>query len=117
VYERKSVEPISRAKFIRRMLRHVGYAGLLAAGSLIIGTIGFHGLTKEKWWDALVNSAMLLGGMGPTGDLINIPTAGKIFAAAFALYAGLVFITVSGLIAAPVFHRMLHRFHWQGASK
>src|SRR5207247_2651853 len=99
------------------MLRHLGYGGLLVLGSLVIGTIGFHYLTIEKWWNALVNSAMLLGGMGPIGDLINIPTSGKIFAAAFALYAGLVFITVSGLLAAPVFHRILHRFHWQGQSK
>ena len=99
------------------MLRHLGYGGLLVAGSLVIGTIGFHALTKEKWWDALVNSAMLLGGMGPTGDLIQIPVSGKIFAAAFALYAGLVFIVVSGLLAVPIFHRILHRFHWQGVSK
>ncbi len=117
MYERKSVEPISREKFIRRMLRHAGYGGLLVLGSLIIGTIGFRYLTIEAWSDALVNAAMLLGGMGPTGDLIHIPLSGKIFAAAFALYAGLVFITVSGLLAVPVFHRILHRFHWQGASK
>ena len=99
------------------MARHAAYGGLLVLGSLIIGTIGFHALTKEKWWDALVNSAMLLGGMGPTGDLIKIPVPGKIFAAAFALYAGLVFITVSSLLAAPIFHRILHKFHWQGTSK
>ena len=117
MYERRSVEPISREKFVRRMLRHAGYGGLLVLGSLIIGTIGFHYLTDEKWWDAMVNAAMLLGGMGPTGDLVKIPNPGKIFAAAFALYAGLVFITVSGLLAAPIFHRILHRFHWQGASK
>ena len=99
------------------MVRHVGYAAMLAAGSLIIGMLGFHFLAAEGWSDSLVNGAMLLGGMGPVGDLIHISLTGKIFAAAFALYAGLVFITVSGLIAAPVFHRILHRYHWQGQSK
>jgi hypothetical protein len=75
--------------------------------------IGFRYLTAERWSDALVNAAMLLGGMGPVGDLIHISLTGKFFAAAFALYAGLVFIAVTGLLAAPVIHRILHRFHWQ----
>lgn len=116
MYERRSVEPISREKFIRRMLRHAGYGGLLVLGSMIVGVIGFHYLTAEIWSNALLNAAMLLGGMGPVGDLTQTTLAGKIFASAFSLYSGLVFITVSGLLAAPVFHRILHRFHWQGAN-
>ncbi len=95
------------------MLRHAGYGALLVVGSLIAGMVGFHYLTRERWADALVNSAMLLGGMGPVGDLINISLAGKLFASAFALYAGLVFIALTALLAAPVLHRILHRFHWQ----
>ena len=55
---------------------------------------------------------MLLGGMGPVGDLG--PTAGKVFAAAYALYAGLMFLIVAGLLVTPVFHRVLHRFHVEG---
>jgi hypothetical protein len=113
MYEPKSVEPISRSHFVRRVLRHAGYGGLLVAGSLIVGMVGFHYLTAERWSDALVNAAMLLGGMGPVGDLIHISLTGKLFAAAFALYAGLVFIAVTALLAAPVIHRILHRFHWQ----
>jgi hypothetical protein len=61
------------------------------------------------WIDALLNSAMLLGGMGPVGDLG--PTGGKLFATFFALYSGLVFLIVAGLLFMPVFHRILHRFH------
>ena len=30
----------------------------------------------------------------------------------FALYAGLFFIVVAGLLGAPVLHRLMHRFHW-----
>jgi hypothetical protein len=82
---------------------------MLVIGSLVIGTVGFHLLSREPWIDALLNSAMLLGGMGPVGDLG--PTSGKLFATFYALYAGLVFLIVAGLLFVPVFHRVLHRFH------
>jgi hypothetical protein len=37
--------------------------------------------------------------------------AGKIFASFYALYAGIVFLVVAGVLFAPAFHRMLHHFH------
>ena len=82
---------------------------MLVLGSLAFGTLGFHLLSGQLWIDALLNSAMLLGGMGPVGDLGS--TVGKLFATFYALYAGLVFLVVAGLLSEPVFHRMLHRFH------
>jgi hypothetical protein len=66
-------------------------------------------LSRQLWIDALLNSAMLLGGMGPVGDLG--PTSGKLFATFFALYSGLVFLIVAGLLSMTVFHLVLHRFH------
>ncbi len=30
-----------------------------------------------------------------------------------ALYAGLVFLVVTGLILVPFAHRLLHEFHWE----
>jgi hypothetical protein len=53
---------------------------------------------------------MLLGGMGP----VDAPhtDGGKLFAGIYALYAGLVFIVVAGLILAPLVHRIMHKFHW-----
>ncbi len=59
--------------------------------------------------DAFLNSAMLLGGMGP----VNPPLthAGKLFAGLFALYAGLLFVVCAAIILTPVLHRVLHRFH------
>jgi hypothetical protein len=92
---------------------HLGQQGLWAALlvgiSLAIGTVGFHTFSRQQWIDALVNAAMLLGGMGPVGDLG--PSSGKLFAASYALYAGLMFLVVAGLLVTPVFHRVLHRFH------
>jgi len=83
--------------------------GLLAV-SLVIGMLGYMFFERLSWIDAFLNSAMLLGGMGP----INPPqsTGGKLFAGVYALYAGLVFIVTAALIFAPLLHRLMHHFHW-----
>jgi hypothetical protein len=62
------------------------------------------------WREAFLNTAMLLGGMGP----VDMPQSegGKLFAGLYALYAGLVVLIVVGIVMAPVIHRFLHRFHW-----
>lgn len=108
-YEHRRQRLLSRRAFAQRLARHGGWALLLVLGSLAVGMLGFHLLSRQPWIDALLNSAMLLGGMGPVGDLG--PASGKLFASAYALYAGLVFLIVAGLLFAPVFHRVLHRFH------
>lgn len=113
MYEHPSQPPIPMRQFTLRLLRQGGYGGLLVAASLLIGTAGFHWLAAERPLDALLNAAMLLGGMGPVGDLSRVGAAGKLFAAAFALYAGLVFLILAALLVTPVFHRVLHRFHWE----
>jgi hypothetical protein len=82
---------------------------VLIALSMLAGTWGFWALGGQAPIDALLNAAMLLGGMGPIGDIRS--TAGKLFAAAFALYAGLAFLGMATLLFAPVFHRALHKFH------
>lgn len=109
MYEHRRQKLLSRPAFVKRLARHGVWALLLILGSLALGAVGFHVLSRQPWIDALLNSAMLLGGMGPVGDLG--PPVGKIFATFFALYAGLAFLIVAGLLFAPVFHRMLHRFH------
>jgi hypothetical protein len=108
-YEHRRQQLLSRPAFVKRLARHGVCALLFVFGSLALGTVGFHVLSRQPWIDAFLNSAMLLGGMGPVGDLG--PAAGKIFASFYALYAGLAFLIVAGLLFAPVFHRMLHRFH------
>jgi len=52
---------------------------------------------------------MILGGMGPVNVLPN--DAVKIFASAYALFSGLMFIAIMGVVLAPVVHRILHKFH------
>ena len=114
MYEHRSQQPLSRRQFLRRMSKHGGYALTLIAVSLAIGIAGYHWIAHQGWIDAFLNTAMLLGGMGPIGDLPS--DAAKIFAGFFALYAGLVFIAVAVLLLTPVFHRLLHLFHWEGSA-
>ena len=85
---------------------------MLVLGSLLIGMAGYEYFEGLGWRDAFLNAAMLLGGMGPIET--HLTPGGKLFAGLYALYAGLVFLLVAGLLFAPVFHRILHRFHWDG---
>jgi len=40
-------------------------------------------------------------------------TAGKIFAGSYAIFSGLVIVISTGVVLAPIFHRVLHRFHME----
>jgi hypothetical protein len=109
MYEPRHHPVLTRRQFLRRMLRHGGFAALIVGASLVLGTAGYMAFAHLALIDALLNSAMLLGGMGPVGAIDG--TGGKLFATFFALYAGLVFVAATGILLAPVFHRLLHRFH------
>jgi len=92
------------------MLAHLLAALVLFALSLALGMWGYAHFEGLAWRDSFLNSAMLLGGMGPVNDPHT--DAGKLFAGAYALFAGLVFIVTAGLLLAPSLHRLLHTFHW-----
>jgi hypothetical protein len=111
MYESRLHPPIPRALFVRRVLRHAAAALVLVSLSLALGMAGYEHYEHLQWRDAFLNSAMLLGGMGP----VDAPRTdgGKVFAGLYALYAGLVFLVTAALILTPVVHRLLHKFHWQ----
>lgn len=79
--------------------------------ALGIGMVGYHHFEKMSWVDAFANAAMILSGMGPLGPLTT--NAGKLFAGFYALFSGLVFIVVTGILLAPAAHRLMHRFHME----
>jgi hypothetical protein len=109
MYE-KHVEPVlTWQRFRRRVTRHglLGFA--IIAGSLLMGTIGYRQTEGMPWVDALLNASMILTGMGPVTPLTT--TTGKLFAAAYALYSGLVFVAVTAILLAPFLHRLLHQIH------
>ena len=100
---------LAPSAFLRRLLSHLAAALVLLGGSLAIGMAGYVRFEGLSALDAFLDTAMLLGGMGP----VHLPKtdAGKLFAGCFALYAGLVFIATAALALGPVVHRVLHRFH------
>jgi hypothetical protein len=103
--------PLSARSFARRVAGQAAYATTLVAFSLLVGMSGYHWIAGYAWIDAFLNASMLLGGMGPVGELRT--DGAKLFAGAFALYSGLVFLAVTALGLTPVFHWVLHRFHWE----
>ena len=109
MFEHRSEPLLPRGAFFRRMAASAAAALGLVAFSLATGVLGYHLLEGQSWIDSLVNASMLLGGMGPVGELRT--TGGKLFASFYALYCGLVLIVAVGIVFAPLFHRFLHRFH------
>ena len=103
-------QPLASKKVFKQRLTRNGLIGLaLLAFSLGVGMLGYHFLESISWIDALLNASMILGGMGPVTPLQT--NAGKIFASFYAIYSGVILLASVGVLAAPIFHRFLHRFH------
>lgn len=110
-YESHKTPPLTQRQFLRRMALHIAVSQLLAVLSLLVGISGYMHYENLAWRDAFLNAAMLLGGMGPVNPPVT--DGGKLFAGFYALYAGLVFLIVVGIMLAPILHRLLHQFHWE----
>jgi len=95
--------------FIRRMAACFAVSQALAAVALLIGMVGYHQIAGLQWIDSFENAAMILGGMGPVDQMTT--TSAKLFAGLYAIFCGLVFISVMGIVLAPVLHRVMHRLH------
>jgi hypothetical protein len=109
MFEHRSERRISRRRFAARMLRHLVVSAMIIAVSLAVGIAGYEHFEHLTFRDAFLNASMLLGGMGPIAT--QLTPAGKVFAGFYALYAGLVFVIASGVLLAPVIHRVLHSVH------
>jgi len=103
-------QPLASQKVFAQRLTRNGMIGLvLLVFSLGAGMLGYHFLENLSWIDSVLNASMILGGMGPVAPLQT--NAGKIFASVYAIYSGVVLLASVGMLAAPIFHRFLHRFH------
>jgi hypothetical protein len=95
--------PLQQHKFATHLARNSVIALVAACLALYIGMLGYHEFENMPWIDAFVNAAMILSGMGPMGELKT--DGGKIFAGLYALFSGLMFILIIGIILAPVVNR------------
>jgi hypothetical protein len=115
MYERKHQKLLPRPLFYRRVASHALVACAFVVGSLAIGMLGYHAFEGLGFVDALLNASMILGGMGPVGELRT--TAGKLFASFYALFSGIGFLVIAGVLFAPVIHRFFHKFHLELAEE
>lgn len=112
MFERKHEKLAPPSVFAKRMAASAASAAGLAGAVLLTGIMGYHWIAGFGWVDSLLEASMILGGMGPVNQLPN--QAAKVFASGYALFSGLVFIALIGIILAPLTHRMLHKFHMEG---
>ena len=109
MYEHRTHRLVTWPEFLRRVTRHLLLAFLIVSCAVGIGTVGYRTAGKLNGVDAFLNASMILGGMGPVDRMET--TTGKMFAALYALFSGLVFIAVMGVVFAPWLHRLVHWMH------
>ncbi len=109
MYEHHKQPLASGRVFLSRVKRNFIVAVSILFISLSIGILGYHFLEGLSWIDSLLNASMILGGMGPVTPLQTV--AGKLFASFYALYSGVILLASVGILATPIFHRFMHRFH------
>ena len=114
-YERKHRPLLSRRKFLRRAALHLALGGVIVVIAVGIGTVGYAQLGGLAWLDAFLNASMILGGMGPVDRMDT--SAAKLFSALYALFSGLVFVGLVGIVLAPWVHRLLHWTHLEDTSE
>ena len=108
-FERRHDQLAPVSIFVKRLVGSLAMALGLIAMALMIGIAGYHFIAGYNLVDSLLEASMILGGMGPVKELPN--DHAKIFASAYALFSGLMFVGVMGIVLAPVVHRVLHKFH------
>ena len=114
MYEHHKHRLLSWPDFLRRAGRHALSGLLVVFCGVSLGTIGYHSAGSLPWVDAFLNASMILSGMGPVDRMET--SAAKMFSALYALFSGLVFIAVAGIVVAPWIHRLFHWIHLEDQS-
>lgn len=109
MYEHFSKPLLPKKNFFARIIFHFLGAFSIILISLFMGILGYYFTENISWLDSLLNASMILGGMGPVNEIHT--DSGKIFASFYALFSGIIFLIVVGILFAPLYHRFLHKFH------
>ena len=101
--------------YLRGLLRNFAIATTIIGGGLLMGMTGYHAFGALSWRESFYYASMILAGEGPPQDPANLSAmqTGQLhlFAGFYALFSGVTFVTMVGVLLAPVLHRFLHRFH------
>ncbi|NLD01051.1 MAG: hypothetical protein GX673_09790 [Gammaproteobacteria bacterium] len=109
MYEQKNQPLLTLKQFSWRLVNHGLIAFIVISVSVLIGMLGFMFFEAMFWHDAFLYAALLLSGHGS----LSVPSsvAGKLFVGFYGMYAGLVFVTVLGIVFSPVAHRVMHKLN------
>ena len=107
--ERKNAPLVSLPNFFLRVAGSFAIGIAITLFSLLLGTFGYWYYAESTWIDSLHNASMILSGMGPVIEIKS--QGGKLFSTFYALYCGIVYLSMMGIMLAPFYHRMLHHFH------
>ena len=108
-FERRHDKLAPISIYVQRIVASLGLASLLILVGLSVGIIGYHFIAGFNFVDSLLEASMILGGMGPVRELPN--DTAKVFASIYALFSGVIFIALMGIILSPIAHRVMHKFH------
>src|SRR6266576_3815835 len=108
-FERRNDKLAPVSIYVQRIIGSLALAVVLMLIALTVGIVGYHFIAGFNFVDSLLEASMILGGMGPVRELPN--DASKTFASIYAMFSGVIFIALMGIILAPVAHRVMHKFH------
>lgn len=113
MYEHKRQRLASKKVYRQRIGKNSFIAALILLGSLGIGVMGYYATVPEfDFYDSLLNASMILSGMGPViEDNVHFTNTAKLFASIYALFSGVTFLSMFGILLAPIIHRFFHQMH------
>ena len=108
-FEHRRHRLLSRREFAARWGKWAAGAIGLMMASWAVGALGYRLTEGWGWIDDFHAAALILSAMGPAQAVQT--DAGKWFESAYALFSGVVFISIAAMLLGPIAHRILHRFH------
>ena len=104
--KQKSKNILPPKEFALRVFKYSLFSIGLLTISIGIGIIGYHYIADLNWIDSMHNASMILTGMGPVNEMKT--DSAKLFASAYALFSGVIFLSTVAIFFAPFAHRLMH---------
>ena len=99
----------SKGQLNALLYRNIVIAALIILFSLAVGMVGYKYYCPVSWAEAFVDASMILTGMGPVDNPES--DAGKVFTGLYAIYSGVIFLSLAAIVLAPALHRLMNGLH------